>query len=238
MRLAHRWPLLVGACLGFVMALLLPRSDGVVRSQTYSYKFMFTVPTGATWGHLSCGYHSVCGSTDGVALDWTDYNDAGPGLERAFSFRAWGHSPLYASATKIGGAWRAVDPTRTCKSVEAHIWRDGESMPRGKLVYLHADPAGPDGWVTDLYVSQWGEKNWGGVGWMATEEKPGCPWTGIHVHEMHGGGGLGGTWDTNSTRRGGHFPHGPTSSVHYVWEVWPFQDNYPDHNDWTRSLEW
>lgn len=173
-----------------------------------------------------------------MALDWTAYNDAGSGLERAFSFRAWGHSPLYASATKVGAVRRAVNPSLGCKAVDVQIWRDGESSYRGLVRYLHADSDGPDAWVGTLYVSQWGEKNWAGIGWMTTQEKPGCPWAGVHLHEMHAAGGLGGTWAINSTRQGGHFPHGPTSSVHYVWEVWPFLDYYPDHNDWTRSLEW
>lgn len=73
--------LLAAAGLGFVAGLLFPGAPGNVVSQTYSFKFMLTVPTGSSWGHLSCGYHSACPDPNGVGLDWTTYNDAplGPG---------------------------------------------------------------------------------------------------------------------------------------------------------------
>lgn len=135
--------------------------------------------------------------------------------------------------------WRATNPYLTCKAVDAQIWREGEPQFRGLVRFLHADSGGPDTWIADLHVSQSGEKNWGGVGWMTTQEKAYCPWSGVHVHEAHVTNvGLGGLWDINSASEGGHFPQGSASSIHYVWEVWPFQDSYPDHNDWTRSLEW
>lgn len=193
--------MLATAGLGMMAGLLFPSAPRNVASQSYSFKFMMTVPTGSSWGHLSCGYHSACPDPNGVALDWTTYNDAPSGLERAFSFRAWGHSPLYSGATKAGAVWRATNPFLVCKAVDVQIWRDGEPSFRGIVRYLHADSGGPDMWIADLYVSQWGERNWAGVGWMTTQEKPNCPWAGVHVHEMHDIARASGIWRINSTQQ-------------------------------------
>ena len=46
---------MLAAGFGVVVGLLLPGAPRDVASQSYSFKFMMTVPTGSTWGHLSCG---------------------------------------------------------------------------------------------------------------------------------------------------------------------------------------
>jgi hypothetical protein len=224
------------AAYAVVLAALSPRDA----SGTSGIKFLMTVPVGSSQGKLYQTYHA-----NYYALDWAPDNDAPEGLKEAVSTRAWGVGP-HGSRTYIGAIWRARVDDFVCTRIDAQYWVVGELKPRAKHEFLHVKYISErDDWVGDLFVSQWGEQNYAPIGWMVHtgEEKPGCGWTGIHVHERSGGDCttdngqcLQHTWQHNLD----HFGSSSNSAGkhHYVWEVWPFQDLYPDHNDWTRSVEW
>lgn len=146
-----------------------------VQAITASYTIRNQPGSPLDTGKLACGWHaSGCPTTGNEALDWDDYG----GL--TVNWRSWVYHQ-YASPNSLVAYGYSEQSNYTCTRARVRIvhYLSGQAM--GTVYYTHSQSNGAR--VNILGSSSWSYTGATPVATMVTSEVPGCPWTGINVHQ-------------------------------------------------------
>ncbi len=190
---------------------------------------ILTPPARPTGGSplLTCGWHTACVSPYdfGTGLDWDDYPEPS---NREVYFRGYFQRTNTPNPIKSlrGQPLSNSGGPNTCERQDVWIIEVHSGKLRAVPRYVHMDLT----WTTpfDIWTSTYGKYQSVRIGVMSLDDRGGCQWTAMHVHEEHAYVGSGVTVTLNTSR------YVTAAQCHSSCDT--YRNDLIDN--WTRKFQW